>query len=69
MSLFSFARDHWERNHQRWIEEGRSHAPDYEARTDERANRRFSGDGYLSSTRYFSVYRDADGYDGGTDGA
>jgi len=66
MSLFSSARDNWDRNHQRWIEEGRAHAPDYEVRTDERANRRFAGDGYLSSTRYFSVCRDADGYDGGT---
>ena len=38
---------------------------EYEVRSDQRPDRRFSGDGYLSRARYFSVCQD-DGRDGGT---
>jgi hypothetical protein len=38
---------------------------EYEVRSDTRPDRRFSGDGYLSRARYFSLCQD-DGLDGGT---
>lgn len=74
MSLFSsFVFDNWEENKARWTEEAKrmlsSLSPqggEYEVRTDLRPNRRFSGDGFLSANRYYSLCQSADGRDGGT---
>jgi hypothetical protein len=74
MSLFSsFVVDYWEKNKASWVEESTqmlaSLSPQggrYEVRTDARPNRRFSGDGFLSTSRYYSLCQSADGRDGGT---
>jgi hypothetical protein len=74
MTLFSsFVFDHWEENKTRFVEDAKailqSLSPagtDYEVRTDVRPNRRFSGDGFLSPSRYNSLCQTADGHDGGT---
>jgi len=73
MTLFSSFVAAWEQSKVRDIEDAEamlaSLSPggtEYEVRTDLRANRRFSGDGFLSQTRYHSVCQSADGSDGGT---
>jgi hypothetical protein len=72
LTLFSAFAQTWERNRSRHIREAEqmlvSLSPsgdEYEVRSDTRPDRRFSGDGYLSRARYFSLCRD-DGLDGGT---
>ena len=71
-TLFSSFAEAWEQNRGRHIREAEemlaSLSPsggEYEVRSDTRPDRRFSGDGYLSRSRYFSLCRD-DGMDGGT---
>jgi hypothetical protein len=71
-TLFSSFAQTWERNRSRHIREAEqmlaSLSPsggEYEVHSDNRPDRRFSGDGYLSRARYFSLCRD-DGLDGGT---
>src|SRR5215831_11510624 len=77
MSLFSsFVFDEWEKSKPRLEEEGKAFVAAYaaalgaeevhEVRHDLRPNRRFSGDGFLSRNRYYSLCRSADGSDGGT---
>jgi len=71
-TLFSVWFDTWSDNRTRDIEDGqtflKSFSPSsaYEVITEERPNRRFSGDGFLSSSRYFSVCESSTGRDGGT---
>ena len=71
-TLFSSFTQVWKQNRSRHISEAeqmlRSLSPrggEYEVRSDQRASRRFSGDGYLERARYFSLCRE-DGLDGGT---
>lgn len=71
-TLFSSFAQTWERNRGRHLRDAEqmlaSLSPsggEYEVRSDTRPDRRFSGDGYLSRARYFSLCRD-DGLDGGT---
>lgn len=77
MSLFSsFVLEDWEKSKPRWEEESKAFVAAYAAslgtedlhdvRNDLRPNRRFSGDGFLSSNRYHSLCQSADGRDGGT---
>jgi hypothetical protein len=72
--LFSVWFDTWNDNKARDIEDayanleslspgGRS---EYEVTTDVRPNRRFSGDGFLSASRYYSLCDPSTGFDGGT---
>jgi hypothetical protein len=71
-ALFSSFAQAWERHRGRHVREAEqmlaSLSPsggEYEVHSDTRPDRRFSGDGYLSRARYFSLCRD-DGLDGGT---
>ena len=72
VTLFSSFSQAWERNRSRHIREAEqmlvSLSPSgggYEVRGESLPDRRFSGDGYLSRARYFSLCRDS-GLDGGT---
>jgi len=69
MSCLSEYRDRWEANTDSDIADAKRMlaelgAPGYEVRTDALPNRRFSGDGLLSRSRYYSVCQE-DGSDGG----
>src|SRR4051812_32117551 len=64
-TLFSSFAETWEQNRGRHIREAEemlaSLSPsggEYKVRSDTRPDRRFSGDGYLSRSRYFSVCGD-----------
>jgi hypothetical protein len=73
MTLFSSFFDRWEQGKARDIEDAEAmlaslspEGREYEVRTDALPNRRFSGDGFLSPTRYHSLCQSGDGHDGGT---
>lgn len=71
-TLLSVWFDTWKDNKARDMEDARttldslSPGSGYEVITEGRPNRRFSGDGLLSASRYFSVCGSSDGQDSGT---
>lgn len=72
LALFSWFFARWEQNRDRDIADAKAQldalapsGPRYEVRTDVLPNRRFSGDGFLSRSRYYSV-SERGGNDGGT---
>ena len=72
-TLFSVWFDTWKDNTAGDIEDAQTFLKSlstarsgYEVITEERPNRRFSGDGFLAASRYFSVCDSNDGRDGGT---